>query len=196
MDTTTQDITPTESPGRSQAAPTEASRGLGHCNTLLLSFLSFFVIGFGVWVIFAGSRYRQEYADSVEGWHMGSTRTVELSIVREDQHNLECAADPVVAGLRCSHRHDLQEAGPASPDKSEILQPYNTVGNELLLGAGLWSSPDMKGPMPEGRLTVVCNYHIKGVLKSAMIRFSPTAPFGPVGRTITLGTFTDCMIPR
>jgi hypothetical protein len=83
-----------------------------------------------------------------------------------------------------------------SPDSPQILRPYNTVGNDLLLGAGLWNSSDLKEPLPETRFTVACNYHIEGVMKSAMIRFAPEASFGPVGRTVTVGTLTDCMIPR
>jgi hypothetical protein len=168
----------------------------GRCNVLLLSFLSFVLIGFGVWVFSAGSRYRQEYTQAIEGWRIGSTRVVELTIVKEDKRNLGCAADPVIAGLHCGHRRDLQEVVPVSADNPQILQPYNTVGNELLLGAGLWNCPDLAEPLPEGRFTVVCSFQIKGVMKSAAIRFDASASFGPVGRTITLGTFSDCMISR
>jgi hypothetical protein len=163
---------------------------------LILSFLSFVLIGFSVWVVSAGSRYRAEYAQAMEGWRVGSTRVVELTLVKDDKRNLGCAADQVIEGLHCGHRGDLQEAGPASPDNSQILAPYNTVGNELLLGAGLWNSPDMKGPLPDTRFTVTCNYNIKGVMKSAAIRFDHAAAFGPVGKTVTAGTLTDCMIPR
>jgi hypothetical protein len=166
------------------------------CNVLLLSFLSFFLIGFGVWVVSAGSRYREEYAQATQGWRVGSARVVDLTLVKDDKRNLACASDQVIAGLHCGYRSDSHEAGPLSADNPQILQPYNTVGNELLLGAGLWSSPDLKEPLPEARFTVICNYHIKGVMKSALIRFAPAASFAPLGRTVTVGTLTDCMIPR
>ncbi|HJX52902.1 MAG TPA: hypothetical protein VJ801_09070 [Polyangia bacterium] len=166
------------------------------CNVLILSFLSFFLIGFGVWVVSAGSRYREEYAQAMEGWRVGSTRVVELTLVREDKRNLECASDQVIAGLRCGNGGESHEAGRLPADNPQILQPYNTVGNELLLGAGLWSSPDLKEPLPQARFTVVCTYHIEGVMRSALTRFDPAGSFAPLGKTATVGTLTDCMLPR
>jgi hypothetical protein len=163
---------------------------------LILSFLSFVLIVFGVWVVSAGRHYREEYAQAMEGWRVGGTRMVEITLAKDDKRNLSCAADQVIAGLACGYRGEAHEAGPLGPDSAQILRPYNTVGNELFLGAGLWNSSDLRGPLPTTRFTVVCNYHIEGVMKSAMIRFDPAAAFGPVGRTITVGTLTDCLLPR
>ena len=165
-------------------------------NLLLVSFLSLFVIGFGVWLVSAGSRYREQYAQTMEGWRVGSIRGVELTLVKDDKRNLACAADQTFEELHCGFRRDLLEAGAATPDNPHVLQPYNTVGNELMLGAGLWSSPDLKEPLPPSRFTVSCNYHIKGVMKSVSLRFSPTAFFRPAGKTVTVGTLTDCVLPR
>ena len=168
------------------------------CNGLLLSFLSFWLIVFGVWVVSAGKRYREEYAQGqgTEGWGVGSTQAVQLTLVREDRRNLACASDQVIAGLHCAHRRDASVAGPSAPDDPQILQPYNTVGNELLLGAGLWTSSDMKKPLPATRFTVVCNYHIEGVAKSAAIRFDAAAAFVPAGKRVTVGTLSDCALPQ
>jgi hypothetical protein len=183
---------PPDSPPPGRATPPRPER----CNALLLSFLSLFVIGFGVWVVSAGKRYREEYAQATEGWRVGSTRAVELTLVKDDKRNLACASDQAIEELHCGYRRDLQEAGPLSPDDPHILHPYNTVGNELLLGAGLWASSDLKEPLPQRRFTVSCNYHIKGVMKSASIRFAPTAAFAPTGKTVTVGTLTDCTLPQ
>jgi len=177
---------------RSILQPDAASQ-LFRCNALLLSFLTFWLIVFGVWVVSAGSRYREEYAQVTEGWHVGSTRMVELTVVKEDKQRLACAFDHPIAGLRCGYQRDRREVAPPSP---RVLQPYNTVANELLLGAGLWDSPDLKEPLPSQRFTVVCNYHVLGVAKSVGIRFDPTAAFSPLGRTVAAGTLTDCVIPR
>ncbi len=117
--------------------PTDAPPRPERCNVLILSFLSFCLIGFGVWVVSAGSRYREEYARATEGWRVGSTRVVDLTLVKDDKRNLACASEQVIAGLHCGYGRELHEAGPLSPDNTQILQPYNTVGNELLLGAGL-----------------------------------------------------------
>ncbi len=168
------------------------------CNALLLSFLAFVGIAFGVWVVSAGKRYRQEYAQGqgTEGWTVGSTQSVELTLVREDKRNLACASEQSIAGLHCAYRGDRSAAGTAGPDDPQILQPYNTVGSELLLGAGLWASADMKKPLPAARFTVSCNYHIEGVAKSASIRFDPAAPFTPAGKSLTGGTLSDCTLSR
>lgn len=165
------------------AAPVE------RLNYLILSLASFCAIVFGVWLVSAGKGYRQEYAQINDGWRLGSVRMVELTVVKEDKRNLGCAASHEVAGLHCGgEREDGSDP--------RVLQPYNTVANQLLLGAGLWTSLDRDGALPEGRFTVVCNYTIKGVLKSAGIRFAPTATFGPLDKTITAGTLTECSIPR
>ena len=166
----------------------------GH--VLTLSFLFFCAIAFGVWVVSAGKRYRAEYAQATEGWHVGGSRMVELTLLRSDRQDLACASDVVVAGLHCGHRGDLREAGPRSSDDANVLQPYNTIQHELLLAAGLWTSPALRDPLPEGRFSAVCNFHMTGVMKSASIRFGASAPFGPIGKTVAVGNLTDCMIPR
>jgi hypothetical protein len=160
----------------------------------MLSFLLFVVIGFGVWVVSAGKSYREEYAQATatEGWHVGSTIVLELTVVKEDKHNLACSSDKVFWGLHCGGERDLRGTGP----DPLLLQPYNTTGNQLLLGAGLWNSADLKEPLPQERFSVVCNYHVKGVVKSAAIRFARTGTFEPLTKTVTAGTFTDCVIPR
>lgn len=177
-------------------AKAEAPVGLGRCNDLVLSFLVFVVIAFGVWVVSGGKRYRSEYAAATQGWQVGTTRTVELSLKKDDKTNLACSSGHAIAGLRCGYDRDEQPVGTLSADEPEMLQPYNTVADELLLGAGLWTAPDLKQPLPSTTFSVVCNYTIKGVMKSALIRFDATSPFNPMGKTVTVGTLTDCVLPR
>jgi hypothetical protein len=158
----------------------------------MLSFVLFCAVCFVVWVFAAGEHYREQYAQATEGWRVGTTRGVEVTLVKQDKHGLACDSDREFWGLRCGGQQDAGETGPGP----KTLQPFNTVGNQLFLAAGLWSSPDLQKSLPEGRFTVVCNYHIKGVVKSARIRFSTVAPFVPLATTVTAGTLTDCMVPR
>ena len=67
---------------------------------------------------------------------------------------------------------------------------------ELFLAAGLWQAPILQGTLPAERFTVVCNYHIIGVLKAVSLRWSPTASFNPVDQSVTVGTLSDCAIPQ
>lgn len=164
-------------------------------NRLVFALSCCCLIGFGLWLIPAGKRYRAEYADLARPWRVGSTASVELTLVREDKQNLACAADQAVAGLQCGFATDARAVGPASADDPRLLQPFNTVGRELLLGAGLWTSPDLKGPLPASRFTVVCNYHVEGTLAAAAVRFAPSAPFGRAGN-VTAGRLSDCVRPQ
>lgn len=162
------------------------------CNTLMLSFVVFFLICFAVWVVSATKRYREEYAQVTEGWRVGTSRMIEITLVEDDKYGLACASDQVFWGLQCAGNRDLRGTGP----EPHILQPYNTTSSQLFLGAGLWSSPDLKEPLPRGRFTVVCNYQIKGVARSPAIRFGQRGAFSPLRKTVTVGTLTECMIPR
>src|SRR4051812_30387235 len=76
------------------------------CNVLILSFLSFCLIGFSVWLVSAGKRYREEYAQATQPWRVGDTRMVELTLVKDDKRNLACASDEVLAGLHCGYQRD------------------------------------------------------------------------------------------
>ncbi len=176
--------------------PAEARPRPGRLNALVFSLLCFCLIGFGVWLVSAGKRYREEYAQSTQPWHVGATVPVEITVVPQDKQNLSCAADQVVAGLQCGFAANARAVGPASADDPRLLQPFNTIGNELLLGAGLWTWPDLKRPLPAARFTVVCDYHVEGLMRSAAIRFSPAAAFGPTGKIVTAGRLTDCVLPR
>ena len=158
----------------------------------MLSFLAFCLICFGVWVVSAGTQYREEYAQLTEGWRVGSVRSIEVTLVKEDKQNLACASAQELWGLRCA---GAGQPGQTNPDPL-TLQPYNTIGNQLFLGAGLWNSPDLREPLPPARFTVICNYHIKGVAKGIRVRFAHAGPFVPLGKTVMVGTLTDCVIPR
>jgi hypothetical protein len=165
-------------------------------NVLVFSLLSFCLIAFGLWLVSAGKTYREEYAEATEGWRVGSTRPVELTLVKDDKRKLGCASDQTVAGLHCAYRRSGREATPSVTEGPQILQPYNTVGNELLLGAGLWRAPDFDKGLPEQRFTAVCNFNIKGLMKSAAIRFDLNHSFSPLGKVATIGTLTDCVVSR
>jgi hypothetical protein len=182
--------------GEGREGQPEALLRPGRCNALLLSFLSLVLIAFGLWVVSAGKQYREEYSQDMEGWRIGSSREVEITLVKTDDHNLACASDLAIGGLRCGYRLNQQAAGAVSPADPQMLQPYNTVENQLLLGAGLWTSVDMKQPLPTGRFTVLCTYSIDGMVRAAAIRFASAAPFDRIGKTIPVGALSDCTLRR
>jgi hypothetical protein len=156
---------------------------------------SLLAIGFVLWLVFSWSGYAERYAAANEGWHLGQTRLVEITVVPTDRYALGCASDRQPGGLHCAS-HLGGAPYPPEPDQKKVLQPYNTIKNELLLGAGFWDNAVLSGPLPPERFSVACNYNIVGVVKSVSLRWGQTAPFTPVDKSVTVGTLTDCVIPQ
>jgi len=150
-----------------------------------------------VWLVFFVSGYGRRYAQMAKPWSKGGTHLVEISLIREDLDNLACASDVVLeGGVRCSYGANRQRATPPVEDDRLMLRQYVTVNRDLLLGAGLWSAPDLRTTLPPWRFTVACNFHITGIVKSVSLRWSPGGPFDPVNQSVPAGTLTDCAFPR
>jgi len=162
---------------------------------LCYTLLGLFIVSFGVWLIFAWSGYGKRYATSAESWYKGGTRSVEVTLIRDDVENLGCASDAVVDGLHCEHLINQTVFAPGDTADAVQLRPYNTVDMNLFLGAGLWSSLGRTAALPAGRFTVVCNFHMVGVIKSVSLRFDRGGPFAPATKTLPAGILTDCGIP-
>lgn len=151
--------------------------------------------GVGLWLVLAWAGYKEKYSQQTEGWRLGSTKMLEITLIRDDKKNLACASDRSFGDIRCGHTRDGKPIGPKPEDDPHILQPFNTVKNELFLAAGLWQAPILR-ELPTERFTVVCNYHVVGVLKAVALRWSPTGNFSPVDQSVAVGTVSDCVIPQ
>jgi hypothetical protein len=156
---------------------------------LLCSLLSTAVLLF---LGFSLSGYRATYPAS-DSFRAGTTQLVEITLVRQDERNLACASDVVTDGLRCGF-NSAERAIPRL-DERHTLRPYSSVKGELLLAAGLWSSLPGNSELPNARFTVVCNFHVTSVLKSASLRWAPKAKFERLERSVSLGSVSDCVIP-
>jgi hypothetical protein len=178
-----------EREGASESASTDSATFVSFERTLLVLFL----IGFACWLAFATTGYAARHAQLNDTWVIGGTRVVEVSIVPEDRQNLACASDVQVGQLRCKYGRDQQPSDGLAERNS--LQPLNTVKNELFLAAGLWELPAAAAAPPGQRFTVVCNYHVEGVVRSVSLRWGVKAPFGPLTVSTTAGSLTDCSIP-
>ncbi len=165
-------------------------------NVLCYTLLSLFIICFGVWVIFAWTDYGKRYAPLADGWYAGGTRSIEITLVREDRQNLDCASDVVIEGLHCAYRADLQPFEPGGTEESVRLRPYSTVDQVTFLGAGLWISPGLAGPLPRERFTVTCNYHMLSTLKSVTMRWAAGGAFTPGKSAVPVGVLSGCVIPQ
>ncbi len=165
-------------------------------NVLMKTVFSLFVIGLVVGLVFAWTGYANRYAQVTEGWHLGQTKLVEVTVVKEDKGRLACASDVISDDVHCGFRASGQPFEASTQEDSHVLSPYNTVKNELFLAAGLWTSAALRGPLPTERFTVACNYKVLGVLKSVGLRWQPNGSFDPVKQSVTVGSLTDCVIPK
>ncbi len=164
-------------------------------NLLLYTVFGFLCMGVALWLVLAWTGYKEKYSQQTEGWHLGSTKMIEVTLVREDKKNLACASDKSFGPVHCGYHANSQPW--ASPDTDpNVLQPFNTVKNELFLAAGLWEAPILQGSLPTQRFTVVCNYHVVGVLRTVSLRWSATGNFSPVDQSVAVGNLTDCVIPQ
>jgi hypothetical protein len=177
--------------GRHELAQSSAPAGEVLVPWLLCALVG---LGLALFVGYSVSGYSARYAQSGTTFVVGSARLVELTVIREDRENLACASDVETSELRCGYRQDHALRTPV--DESNRLRPYNTIGSELLLGAGLWDSKGLPATLPERRFTVTCNYHVTSVLKSAALRWAVGGKFEPLTQSIPVGTLKDCVIPR
>ena len=165
-------------------------------NALLYTVLGLLCGGIGLWLVFAFMGYKEKYSQQTEGWHLGGTKMIEITLIRDDKKNLACASDKMFGEVHCGFHRDGNPFGTNPDVDPHVLQPFNTVKNELFLAAGLWQSPILAGTLPSDRFTVVCNYHVLGVLKAVALRWSPTGTFGPVDQSVAIGTVSECIIPQ
>lgn len=164
---------------------------------LMKTIFAFVIIISVLGVFFAWTGYSNRYAQVTEGWHIGQSKLIEVTVVQEDKGRLACASDVILEdNVHCGFRANGQPFEASTQEDSHVLSPYNTVKNELFLAAGLWTSPALRGRLPNERFTVACNYKITGVLKSVGLRWSANASFEPVKQSVTVGTLTDCVIPK
>jgi hypothetical protein len=171
-----------------------ASAG-GELRVHLYSVWGLFGIGIVLWLLLTVTGYGKRYAHANDGWTMGATSSVEITLVREDREKLACASDVVVDGLHCAYGANGREVQPAPADDRLVLRPYFTADQVLLLGSGLWSSLGMHSPLPEKRFTVVCDYHVVGAITSVALRWTPAGGFSPAGQSPPVGSLSGCVIP-
>ena len=172
------------------------SKVTGEFNVLCYTLLSLFIVSFAAWLIYAWTGYGNRYAPHADGWYKGGTRSIEVTLVREDVQNLGCASDAVLEGLHCGFRLNQQPFDAQGTEDRLLLRPYYTVDQTLFLGAGMWSSPGLSGTLPKDRFSVVCNFSMVGSLKTVSLRWQPTGSFAPNKDAIPVGLLTDCVIPQ
>jgi len=186
--------TPKRKSSKSRAPKREAPSEFA---VLRLTLFSLFTIVVIVGLLFAWTGYSNRYAQVTEGWHIGQTKLVEVTVVREDKDRLACSSDVLIEDIHCGWHANGTPFDAHTQNDSHVISPYNTVKNELFLAAGLWTSLEAsKTKVPTERFTAACNLNIQGVLKSVSLRWQATASFDPVKQSVAVGTLSNCVIPK
>jgi hypothetical protein len=172
-------------------APAEPTGFRPH--VLVYTGVSLMVILFSLWIVFTWSGYSDKYAQVTEGWSLGSTKMIEVTLIKEDRDTLSCASDLSFEGNRCAFAKNGSPV--AGVDDAHRLQPFNTVKNELFIASNLWTSLGLK-ELPKERFSAVCNYRVLGVAKNLSLRWSKTAAFDPLKHSVAVGTLSNCVIPQ
>lgn len=109
---------------------------------------------------------------SLHGWTDEQLVRVHIVVSPAHAHERACAAPEALDDLRCSFVEGGKRGtdAPTFPDP-KLLQPHWTTDGQRLLGAGLWSFPELQPVLAEGldqAVTVACEVRILG---RAMIQF-------------------------
>lgn len=176
--------------------PSSSSAHLGRAAPLLSwALCSLLAIVFSLWLAFSWSGYAREYAQTGGPWRTGSTQPIEITLIRDDARNLACASNVNVDGLHCAFDQEGKHPYSGNADPKQILRPYCSTKGEILVAAGLWNSPSLPSTLPASRFTVVCNFRVTSVLKSAQVRWSETGKFEGLKQSVPMGILSDCSIP-
>ncbi len=125
-------------------------------------------------------------------WKAGGSFDVTITLVKDDATNLACSASGDVAGRKCEFSSKTEKVD--GVDDAHMLKPYTTTDQVQFLAAGLWSQPSLVGKLPGDRFTVQCKYHVEGAVKSPLIRWNPSAPWGEKNPDWNAGYVSDCKL--
>jgi hypothetical protein len=97
-----------------------------------------------------GNWIHKEEPDTTDlrNWEVGKTGRGRITLVTADYSQLGCNNPKAVDGAHCAFKSDT-EAWPKDPSAplddngANLIQPYRTIDNKLVLIAGLWAEPNM-----------------------------------------------------
>src|SRR5262249_51403800 len=123
-----------------------------------------------------GRRNERKSGPKEPPWQIGQKVPVNITVIAEDNENLECAYPSDDKGKHCAYesKDTVWSKGDNKDDKT-LLRPYSTTSRQKLLAAGLWSQ--LTPPFPTKRFTVKCTFEIDAKLEKPLVRFSKGRDF-------------------
>jgi len=156
----------------------------------------FYTIFLAVWIVFAWGQRRPLYSSGPVLRRIGSSYTLEITLIREDRQHLACASERSFSGLHCAYKKPGVAWKRGETNDTLQLRPYSTVEGEQFLGAGLWSQLEAQGPLPSYRFSVLCTFHAQAAVRDVSVRWNTSNPFGNLNRVAFVGSLTDCVLPQ
>jgi hypothetical protein len=106
------DVPSTAAPSAPPVPPKPEEKDARSSHTLLYTVFGFLCMGVALWLVFAWTGYKDRYSQQTEGWHLGSTKMIEVTLIRDDKKNLACSSDKSFADVHCGYYANTQPWGP------------------------------------------------------------------------------------
>jgi hypothetical protein len=146
------------------------------------------VLSSGFWLL---SGFDSGLDKPVVKWRVGQLVELDITLVKEDATNLACSSAQDVAGKKCEWNGKADKN--TGVTDATMLKPYTTTDGVNFVAAGVWTQPALdKSKLPNDRFSVHCKYKVEGMLKTPMVRWNPSAPWGEKKEDWYAGTVSDC----
>jgi hypothetical protein len=125
----------------------------------------------------------------------GQSTTYTITVVPSDARNLACASDTTLSGRRCGFDEKAHAVAGERP-----LQPYVTVGREVVLLSGVFESGSVAAwraaaqrTGDDTRVTLNCYARILGAMPEVSVRWAVDGAFRPEHGLMS-ADIEDCVV--
>jgi hypothetical protein len=126
-------------------------------------------------------------------WRVGQVAEIDITLVKDDAVELACGSTQEVNGKKCEYGTKSDKN--AGLTDATMLKPYTTADGVNFAAAGLWSQPALdKSKLPSDRFTVHCKFKVEGMLKTPLVRWKQSAPWGEKKDDWYAGAVSDCKL--
>lgn len=133
-------------------------------------------------------------------WQAGAEATIHITVTTADYDKLACAGAEQFGAARCAYQSEGQlfprdPNQPLDDNKENIIQPYRTTDNQLILLSGLWAQPEIamrlhnepsRGVLEKklARFVATCQVRFLREWDSPLIRWSPRDSWSNQGKAM------------
>lgn len=149
-----------------------------------------------------GGWLHKEEPDTTDmsNWDVGKTGRGRITLVTADYNQLGCSNPKAVDGAHCAFKGDNEPwpkdpSAPLDDNGANLIQPYRTIDNKLVMIAGLWAEPNMAMRLHRepsagvqaqklSRFIADCELRFLDRWDAVKVRWSPGQPWVPEGAVL------------